>query len=70
MEKDFKRLIKEEQENFEIMENEKHFDGSSFAEELLFVLGDYFVGNFALDGSAIVCSFANKQQFRLEIREV
>ena len=70
MDDKFKRLLRQEKEQFDIIKNEPHFEVSSFVEELLPLLGDYFVGNFALKRGAIICTFANGQAIKLSATEV
>lgn len=65
----YKKLLKDENKKFNDFRNEPPFEASSFAEEIVLLLGDYFVGNFALRSNAIICSFANGQQFRILIEE-
>ena len=55
MEDKDKRLLKQEKEKFDIIRDEPHFEVGSFVEELLPLLGDYFVGNFALKDGYIIC---------------
>lgn len=70
MDDKYKKLLKQEKEEFDVIKNEPHFEVSSFAEELLPLLGDYFVGNFALKDGSIICTFANGQIIRLTATEV
>lgn len=70
MDDKYKRLLKEEMERFDIIKNEPHFEIDSFVEELLPLLSDYFVGNFALRGCSIICTFANGQTIKLTATEV
>lgn len=70
MDNRIKRLLKKEKEEFDAIANEEHFEVSSFTEELLPLLGDYFVGNFAFRGGSIICTFANGQIIKLTATEV
>lgn len=70
MDDKFKKLLKEGKEEFEEYSNETHFEASSFVEEILPLLGDYFVGDFKLDGNGIICTFANGQIIRLSATEI
>ena len=70
MEKDFKKLLKEEKVKYDLLKNEPHFEVGSFTEELLPLLGDYFLGNFALRGDDIICTFENGQIIKLTAREI
>ena len=69
MDKKYFKLLREEKEAFDAFLNEPPFPASEFAEEILPVIGDYFVGEFKLDGQDIICSFPNGQKFRITVRE-
>lgn len=70
MDKDIKKLLKEEKKKFDELINESRINPTDFIEEILPLLADYFVGNFALDGNSIICTFANGQVIRLSASDV
>lgn len=70
MDDKYKKLLQEEKERVDLLKNEPHFEVSSFVEEILPLLADYFVGEFAFKENAIICSFANGQTVRLAATEV
>lgn len=70
MDDKYKKLLKQGKEDFDAFANEPHSEVNSFVEELLPLLGDYFVGNFAYKGGSIICTFANGQTIKLTATEV
>lgn len=70
MDKKYKKLLKEGKEEFDDFANEPHFETSSFLEELMLLLGDYFVGNFVFKDDCIICTFANGEIIKLSATEI
>lgn len=70
MDKKFLKKLKEDSDAYEELRNEPPFKGEELVEEILPVVGDYFKGEFELDGNAIICKFANGQTFRLKAEEI
>ena len=51
---------------YEAAKNEKPFTAESLTEEILPLLGDYFVAEFKKDGNVIIAEFPNGQTFKIK----